>query len=130
VIIHQDLVPGPKIEAAGDHVDRGGWVGEENHFVRLAAEVGGQFLSRGSHQIAKAAVHEFNRAALDFALPILVSFEDRARDGAKGAVIQKKQIRLDKKLGFQAGWHVGFDKRYMILAFAEQIGLQFADFYS
>lgn len=92
-------------QAAGDHVDRRGRVGEVNDFVCVRAEVGCERSAGVGEEVGGAASEKFNRLALEFALPALVFVEHRFWTCAEGAVVEEDDVGVEEEQMPEEGGH-------------------------
>ena len=98
VIGGQHLIAGPKIKAARDDVDPGRGVDDIHQIVGIAAKISGQRLASRMHQFLIAPAEEEHRLALELALPVLVALKHGDGRGAKRAMIEKGDGRVDQEM--------------------------------
>jgi hypothetical protein len=92
------LVTGLQIKGAGDDVDAKGRVVDKDDILRTGADVGGQRHTRRAQRRDGLFLKETHWLAFDAALPLLIHVEDWSRRGAKGAVVEKNDIRVKLKV--------------------------------
>ncbi len=97
VIGREHLVAGPEAYRPRHGVERGGRVREEREVVRVGAHELAERGARRPHQPLATPAQEFDRLALQLALPGLIPLEHRPRARPERAVVEVDDVRPEQE---------------------------------
>lgn len=100
------LDAGAQVQTAGDHVERRGGIGEIDDLVASTADISRQLGASLGQQRFSPPAQKLYRLPLQLTLPPLIHLEHRPRARAEGAVVEKDNIWVEQKQGFERVGHL------------------------